>query len=259
MNLSFSVLDDLCLGVERGRVDSAVLSLIEISEIGPAIEAWHQSKLFEDRNLSAKWAHSSLTTEILTDFTSGISRTQLHGAKMGWIVGPELFEMETRWLGFVMMAKKAAENAGFDRKVANGITGALEEFRSNISDHSQSANSRYAAFFGDKGTYEFVVGDFGVGALNSLQTHSKYSNLTDHGEALKLALTEGVSRHTDMDRGNGFRPLLVGLANIAGHVRFRSGDHSYEIDKISAHKINVYTNQRVHMQGFSCATKFSIR
>lgn len=104
----------------------------------------------------------------------------MNGSKTGWIIGQELFDTDTGWVGFVMRAKKAASNAGFSRQVANGITGALDEFRSNIFDHSQSPETGYAAFFGSNGVFEFIVGDFGVGTLNSLRTNPNYASLSDH-------------------------------------------------------------------------------
>lgn len=256
LQLSFQVFDDLCLGMERGLITSEILSSLEVVSLCPVVEAWHQSHLFESNELSLSCIHSPLTSRLLEDFSTGRSSPQLNGSKTGWIVGEELFESESVWLGFIMRAKKAASNVGFGRRTVNGITGALEEFRSNISEHSENQMSGYAAFLGDKGIFEFVVGDSGVGVLNSLKCKEEYSKLSDYGEALRLALTEGISRHDDVGRGNGFRPLLVGLANIAGHVRFRSGDHSYEIDNISPCDIRTNIYQKVHMKGFSCATSF---
>lgn len=256
LQLSFHVFDDLCLGLERGLITSEILSSLEVVSLCPVVEAWHQSHLFEANELSLNCVHSPLTSRLLADFSNGQSSPQMNGSKMGWVIGAELFESEPVWLGFIMRAKKAASNVGFDRRTVNGITGALEEFRSNISEHSEDSVSGYAAFLGNRGTFEFVVGDAGIGVLDSLKCKEEYSNLSDYGEALRLALTDGISRHDDVGRGNGFRPLLVGLANIAGHVRFRSGDHSYEIDNISSGVIRTNINQKVHMKGFSCSTSF---
>lgn len=259
LKLTFQVLDDLSLGVERGLVTPEILSSLEIASLSPVIEAWHQSHLFKSNGISLSWLYSPLTSRLLGDFFAFRSSSQLNGSKIGWIVGKKLFDREQVWFGFIMRAKKAASNVGFDRRTVNGITGALEEFRSNISEHSENPESGYAAFLGGEGTFEFVVGDAGVGVLNSLKRKEEYSNLSDHGEALRLALTEGITRHNDVGRGNGFRPLLVGLANIAGHVRFRSGDNSYEINKVSNEEIRTNINQKLYMRGFSCATSFSLR
>jgi len=48
---------------------------------------------------------------------------------------------------------------------------------------------------------------------------------------LRLALTDGVSRYgKEAKRGAGFRPIFVGLANLAGSLRFRTGDHALTIE-----------------------------
>lgn len=258
MDLSFEVLDDLCLGVERDRITPEILSSLRITLLSPALEAWHQSKLFEKHGLPVGWSHSDLTSAMFDDFASKRSRSQLNGSLTGWIIGPELFEPEINWTGFLMRAKKAAVNAGFDRRTANGITGAFEEFRSNIYEHSRNTGTGYAAFHSTEGNFEMVVADFGEGVLNSLRRNDQYTSLSDHGEALRLAVAEGISRHTSPDRGNGFRPLLVGLANIASHVRFRSGDHSHEFKRVSEAGINSNTTQRVFLPGFLCAVIFTL-
>jgi len=50
-------------------------------------------------------------------------------------------------------------------------------------------------------------------------------------QALKLALTDGVSRYgPESGRGLGPRPLFRGLANLNSMLRFRSGDHALTIE-----------------------------
>lgn len=258
LDLSFQVLDDLCLGVERDRVTSNILSSLCITNISPAIEALHLANLFESKGLEMRWLRTDFTRALFEDFASGRSRSQLNGDPTGWIIGRELIDLNNNWTGFLMRAKKAAVNAGFDRITANGITGALEEFRSNVLEHSQNGESGYAIFHSSQGNFEFIVADYGEGVLNSLKRNVYYANLADHGEALRLAVTEGVSRHSSPDRGNGFRPLLVGLANIAGYIRFRSGDHSYEFKRVSPSTISSKSTQRVFLPGFSCAVMFRL-
>lgn len=61
--------------------------------------------------------------------------------------------------------------------------------------------------------------------------HPEYAGIDDHGEALRLTLTDGVSRHgIGTSHGRGFRPLFIGIANLNGFLRFRSGDHALVID-----------------------------
>jgi hypothetical protein len=88
----------------------------------------------------------------------------------------------------------------------------------------KAANTGFVAFRAIPEAFEFVVADRDIGILNSLKTAAEYAHLTDHGHALRLALSEGCSRHgTAAGRGMGFRPLFIGLANLHAGLRFRSG------------------------------------
>jgi hypothetical protein len=62
----------------------------------------------------------------------------------------------------------------------------------------------------------------------------QHAALGDHSKALQSALTDGISRFgSDTGRGHGFRPIFLGLANLRGSLRFRSGDHALVIDGTS--------------------------
>jgi hypothetical protein len=79
-------------------------------------------------------------------------------------------------------------------------------------------------------SFELVVSDAGVGVLDSLRSNSEYSNLSDSGTALKLALSDGASRHGSMSgRGYGISQLFRALAHDAGELRFRSGDYALRL------------------------------
>jgi hypothetical protein len=71
-----------------------------------------------------------------------------------------------------------------------------------------------------------------MGVLTSLRQSPRFKTLNDHGDALRLALTDGISRYsgTDLARGMGFHDLFVGIASLQGHLRFASGDHALIID-----------------------------
>lgn len=103
------------------------------------------------------------------------------------------------------------------------------------------------------GVFEFVVGDHGVGVVDTLRTNPRFANLNDAGTALELALSEGVSRHTEVGRGLGFRPLFVGLANISHAMRFRTGDHAREITRNKDRDILSRTLQKSRLPGFVCS------
>jgi hypothetical protein len=60
-----------------------------------------------------------------------------------------------------------------------------------------------------------------------LQRCALYSDLRDHGKALQAALNDGTSRFgADSNRGHGFQPIFIGLLNLYGFLRFRSGDQA---------------------------------
>jgi hypothetical protein len=123
--------------------------------------------------------------------------------------------------------------------------------QSNIYEHSQASRTGIVAFKATPGTFEFVVCDRGIGVLKSLQGCPAYADLTDHGQALKLTLGDGISRHgLQSGRGLGFRPLFRGLANLNGVLRFRSGDYALTIEGQNPGMIPAKLWQKPIIQGF---------
>ena len=99
----------------------------------------------------------------------------------------------------------------------------------------------------------------GMGVLNSLRTCPEYSNLADHGDALKLTLEDGVTRFgSGKDRGHGFRPLFTGLANLNGALRFRSGDHALTIDGYQPIALRSRIARKVLINGFFVSVRCRI-
>jgi len=132
---------------------------------------------------------------------------------------------------FGVAARGAAVAAGFSGKVAAQLVAAAVEMIDNVYLHSAASRTGLAAFCARPGGFEFVISDRGIGILRSLQENSEYARLSDHGDALQLALTDGCSRFgSDTNHGHGFRPLFIGLSNLNGTLRFRSGDHGLTID-----------------------------
>ena len=83
-----------------------------------------------------------------------------------------------------------------------------------------------------------------------------YTGLDDHGEALRLTLTDGVSRHgSGTGRGRGFRPLFIGIANLNGSLRFRSGDHALIIDGRNPSLMAARLAQKPTIGGFFASVK----
>lgn len=158
---------------------------------------------------------------------------------------------EATWIGFGLAAQQAAVSVGFPRKVAAQLVGALGEMQSNIYEHSGVPATGVVVFKARPGGFEFVVTDRGVGVLDSLRSCSEYAHLTDHGDALRLALTDGVSRHgLGSNHGKGFRQLFIGLANLNGALRFRSGDHALTIDTHGPSLMRAKLAEKPEISGF---------
>ncbi|WP_211099747.1 hypothetical protein [Azospirillum agricola] len=158
---------------------------------------------------------------------------------------------ESEWTAFCLMAQQAAIAAGFHRRVAAQLAAALGELHSNVYEHSNASDTGIVAFRSSPAQFEFVVSDLGIGVLNSLRSGTDYLSLNDHGEALRLTLTDGVSRFgANSDRGRGFRPLFIGLANLNGTLRFRSGDHALVIDGRTPSLMTARPVQRAAISGF---------
>jgi anti-sigma regulatory factor (Ser/Thr protein kinase) len=158
------------------------------------------------------------------------------------------------WIKFSLAAQKAAKASGFDQPTSAQLVAAFQELVSNIHEHSGSPETAFVAFSACPKTFEFVVCDDGDGLLSTLRTASEYSTLEDEGRALELTLTDGVSRFgASMGRGYGFRPIFTGLANIGGHLRFRSGDHALTISGGKFRLPLAQVSQRLPMPGFSAS------
>jgi hypothetical protein len=173
--------------------------------------------------------------------------------RMGFIrsvcSGPDT---DASFTGFLMNAKRAARDVAMlpgDRP--GRLVAAMVELENNIHEHSDAADTGVMAFRAVRGRFEFVVADLGVGVLTSLRRCPDYSTLSDHGDALRLALKDGTSRFgTDSDRGYGFRPIFIGLMNLTGFLRFRSGDHALVMDGTSPNLATAQLAQKPSMKGF---------
>ena len=166
---------------------------------------------------------------------------------------------ETIWTRFGLSAQQAATRAGFPKRIAAQLVAAIGELHSNIYEHSEATGTGLVAYRACPGQFELAVSDSGVGVLESLRTGPDYAALQDHGEALRLTLTSGISRFgSKSHRGHGFRPLFVGLANLNGALRFRSGDHALLIEGRNPSLTTARPAQKPDLQGFcvsvSCVT-----
>ena len=162
----------------------------------------------------------------------------------------------TSKIDFNIRAIRAAKFAGFQKNDASQLVAAVVELYNNSIEHSRAVESAYVAFSGYENCFEFVVADSGIGILRSLKSSRRYAKINDSGSALELALTEGISRHcSEPGRGLGFRPIIVGLANISQKLRFRSGDHAREMERLVDGSIPAVTRQKSELAGFFCSVR----
>ena len=159
---------------------------------------------------------------------------------------------EAMWTKFLMEAKKAAtEIARLPGTTPGQLIAAMEELHSNIHEHSDAAETGILAFRAANGVFEFIAGDRGIGVLSSLKRAKRFATLADHGKALEAAIAEGTSRfENDANRGYGFRPIFLGLMNLYGSLRFRSGDYALLMDGTSPGPGTAQVAQKPPIDGF---------
>lgn len=247
--LTFALLDDINLGMQSNTLDAAGLPLVAAADLGPLIEL-RQSGLIDS---PATWFRAGRHAALLGGLANGGKWFHPAGSQ-GFVSVAATTADYAHWTEFAMRAKRAATDVGFADDSAGQLVAAIGELRENICDHSQREDTGYLVYDATPRRFEFVVADAGIGVLQSLRLHSHFAYLRDAGKALELALSEGVSRYYDeKDRGRGFRPIFIGLANASRHLRFRSGDHSREIVRANGSGLEAATHQRANLDGFLCS------
>lgn len=133
------------------------------------------------------------------------------------------------WQLFAIRFSRSAQAAGFTKTVADGLMAALYEMTRNALEHAESPCPALVGYQAEGGMALFCVVDAGRGVLASLRSCSAYSHLTTHDEAISTAIQEGTSRHGPRKGGLGFRQVFRALAEVNGHLRFRTGDACLQI------------------------------
>jgi hypothetical protein len=250
----FSALDDLAFAAGLGRLNGRTPPRMTAVSLSPVVEMAHLARAgvlpAPDK---ADW--------LVLDGLAVLYRAVL-GGRFRWICpdGHRIGFLRTRrqpadddkeLLGFCFAARQAAAMAGFSARTAQQLAAAISELHSNIYEHSGASGTGLIAFRAGVSSFEFVVSDRGVGILETLQTCSAYSHLADHGNALMLALADGVSRYgPNTGHGFGFRPIFSGLANLKGLLRFRSGDHALTLDGTCPLATTAKPAQKMAISGF---------
>jgi hypothetical protein len=137
---------------------------------------------------------------------------------------------DTHWHQWASHAENAAVAAGLLRGLVVGLMGALGELQNNVYQHSGRPETGLVAYASGDGAFEFVVADAGMGVLASLRQNPEFAHVRDSGEALRVAASDGASRHgRNVGRGYGIGQLFRALAHDAAELRFRSGDHALRV------------------------------
>lgn len=257
--LTFRILDDLAIGVQRGRVTaSSVLPMLSVNDIGPLIELFLYVR--SDHPLVPSLEHLPQFKRVLALHQAlEPSRRgrpvylddERTGRSAGFLATAHRSQGGLPWDDFCLKARIAAGLAGLESTEARALVGALIEIEENVHLHSQRVADGIVGFSASPGRFEIVVGDSGIGVLNSLRSHPDYAALTDAGTALRLALENGHSRYgRNSGHGLGFNALFVGLAALNAELRFRSDDHALTISGAGPSLVSATTLQRPPVQGF---------
>ncbi len=134
------------------------------------------------------------------------------------------------WEQWAKHAENAAVAAGLTKGLVGGLMGALGELQDNVFEHSGRPESGVVVYAANNGVFEFVVADGGRGVLASLRENPEFSLLPESGAALRVAVSDGASRHArSTGHGYGIGQLFRALAHDAAELRFRSGDHALRL------------------------------
>ena len=254
--VDFALVDDLTMAAP-GRLAAALPLLRGFSAdaIGPAVEyAYHQSRVGSALPPVEQVFASRMTSLLAAALRSppALDSTSVQARDTEFTRLPENRADNPLWRAYCQRLGDAGHRCGFDKTTSKGFAAAFGELASNVYGHSHDAPSGLVGYRWTLGTMEFVVADAGDGVLRSLQEHpTDYKHLKDHGEAIRVALSPGESRHgRDAGRGMGFDTLFRNLASLGGSLRFRSGDHSLEIDGTDLTLLHARLRQRSHYQGF---------
>lgn len=251
--LLFRDVDELAFAAARGKLDRLnPRAFYAPDQIGPLMELLHLSAVGKSF-CSKNW----LTVNSVTPLIAALGQ-----AKTSWVSPrhPGLGYIRTmcggnassRLTAFLMQAKRAGrEISGLSAAVSGQLVAAMRELENNIHEHSGAPRTGVLVYKAEPGDFEFVVADYGMGILRSLRQCDSYADLTDEGKALEAGLADGVSRYgADSNRGYGFRPIFIGLTNLYGELRFRSGDHAVMMDGTNPGLATARISQKAPIEGF---------
>lgn len=258
--LNFAAVDDLGFAGAKGRLEKLPSNLSFTShQIGPLLELRHLQGSGTIPSARPWWLNVGGLDELMRAIAGDERQWFCRINRAMGMMKLDATPRPQEWTDFAMNMKRAGVLAGLSSDWAAQMTAALRELESNIHEHSGAVGTGLIAYRGAPGEFEFVVADLGLGLLATLREAPDYALLTDHGEALRLALTDGASRlGAGLGRGYGFRPLFTGLANRRASLRFRSGTASLTIDGTSPSLVHARLATKAFVRGFFASISCSI-
>ncbi|TIQ79724.1 hypothetical protein [Mesorhizobium sp.] len=229
---TFDVVDDLLWQAEAGRLPSrGALTLGRSGQIGPLVEL-----ALAAHTAPTAYASIAVTPPFFNQVLRGFSAGRVSGGGARDIAG--VFPLarldpagdDGPWEQWMSHAENAALASGLARGLVSGLLGALGELQENVYQHSGRPETGLVAYAAVNGMFEFVVADAGVGVLTSLRQNPEFAQIGDSGEALRVAVSDGASRHGRASgRGYGIGQVFRALAHDWAELRFRSGDHALRL------------------------------
>jgi hypothetical protein len=245
LSLTFDLLDDLLLARERGRL--ARVTLEPGTNIGPQIELVVVGGSLNGIAVPSTPALGAAKETVRT------RRPAYRDERRVGVVAAQRMPHQGEDLhrdAFMFEMHKAMRRLDWPTSFSAGFVDAMGEMESNIHEHSGAVSTGVMAYRVTAHEVEWVVADRGIGILRGLQ-EGVYPSLTDAGEALRIALTDGCSRSGMAGRGNGFRPLFKALSARRGRLRFRSDDQLLTIEGVSPSLSRSRLDQRAQVSGFA--------
>ena len=235
MRAEFPATDDLLWQAVAGRLPTlGPVTLDRSGRIGPLVElamaitGWADA--YRAVTVDAPMFHQ-LTRALGEGAISGAGARDRAGVFPLSRFNPDFESPEWLvWEQWIKHAENAAVVEGLARELAAGLMGALGELLDNVIRHSGRPESGIVAYAASAGVFEFVVADSGRGVLASLRENPEFAGLADSGTALRVAASDGASRHArGSGHGYGIGQLFRALAHDAAELRLRSGDHALRL------------------------------
>ncbi len=229
---TFDVADDLLWQAEAGRLaDRGAITVGRSGQIGPLVEL-----ALATRAMPTAYASVTVTPAFFGQVVQALVAGHISGGSVRDVAG--VFPLarldpagdDSLWHQWVSHAENAAVASGLARRLVGGLMGALGELQENVYQHSGRPETGLVAYATVKGTFEFVIADSGVGVLASLRQNPEFAQLSDSGNALRVAVSDGASRHGRAGgRGYGIGQLFRALAHDSAELRFRSDDYALRL------------------------------